>query len=262
MRIQIGSCALELHQGDIAAQVVDAIVNAANSQLAGGGGVDGAIHRRGGPAIMADTDARYPQGCPTGSAVISTAGDLSAKYVIHAVGPVWRGGTTGEAELLAGAIAARSNWPASTNAQASRCRRSAPAFTAIQSIWPAASRCRRCAISCSSLTSQEKSAWFYSRLAFWERLPRRWKRSWALNVRAGGMVGWLAAGRPVLHVVATAQSTGSPGRWRPISQTKINPMTQPIEQSGAGPQGGIESTRGDEAAPRPVRKRIRRLAAR
>ena len=65
--------------------------------------MDGAIHRRGGPEIMRDTDARYPQGCPTGSAVISAAGKLSAKYVIHAVGPVWSGGQRGEADLLAGA---------------------------------------------------------------------------------------------------------------------------------------------------------------
>jgi O-acetyl-ADP-ribose deacetylase (regulator of RNase III) len=94
---------LELCQGDIAEQTVDAIVNAANSRLAGGGGVDGAIHRRGGGAIMAETDVRYPNGCPTGSAVISGAGKLAAKYVIHAVGPVWSGGGRGEAELLAGA---------------------------------------------------------------------------------------------------------------------------------------------------------------
>jgi O-acetyl-ADP-ribose deacetylase len=94
---------LELHQGDISLQQVDAIVNAANSRLAGGGGVDGAIHRGGGPGIMRETDARYPDGCPTGSAVISTAGQLSAKYVIHAVGPVWGGGQRGEADQLAGA---------------------------------------------------------------------------------------------------------------------------------------------------------------
>jgi O-acetyl-ADP-ribose deacetylase len=94
---------IELHQGDITLQEVDAIVNAANSRLAGGGGVDGAIHRRGGPEIMRDTDARYPDGCSTGSAVISTGGNLKAKCVIHAVGPVWSGGQRGEAELLAGA---------------------------------------------------------------------------------------------------------------------------------------------------------------
>jgi O-acetyl-ADP-ribose deacetylase (regulator of RNase III) len=103
MRIQIRGQTLELHQGDITLQQVDAILNAANSRLAGGGGVDGEIHRRGGPEIMRDTDARYPDGCPTGSAVVSTAGKLPAKCVIHAVGPIWRGGGRGEADLLAGA---------------------------------------------------------------------------------------------------------------------------------------------------------------
>lgn len=94
---------LELVLGDIAVQQVDAIVNAANSRLAGGGGVDGAIHRAGGPAIMEETDRRYPEGCPTGSAVISGAGRLAAKYVIHAVGPVWSGGGRGEEGHLASA---------------------------------------------------------------------------------------------------------------------------------------------------------------
>ena len=103
MRVQINGQTLELCQGDITLQEVEAIVNAANSRLAGGGGVDGAIHRRGGPEIMAETDVRYPDGCPTGSAVISGAGKLPAQYVIHAVGPVWGGGNRGEAELLSGA---------------------------------------------------------------------------------------------------------------------------------------------------------------
>ena len=94
---------LELHQGDITSEETDAIVNAANSHLLGGGGVDGAIHRRGGPTIKAETDAKYPEGCPTGSAAISKGGNLKARYVVHAVGPVWRGGQRGEAELLAGA---------------------------------------------------------------------------------------------------------------------------------------------------------------
>ena len=89
--------------GDITQQQVEAIVNAANSRLAGGGGVDGAIHRAGGPAIMEETDRRYPNGCPTGSAVISTAGNLAARYVIHAVGPFWNGGNQGEERLLASA---------------------------------------------------------------------------------------------------------------------------------------------------------------
>jgi O-acetyl-ADP-ribose deacetylase (regulator of RNase III) len=103
MKVTINGQTIELCLGDITLQDVDAIVNAANSRLAGGGGVDGAIHRRGGPSIMAETNDRYPSGCPTGSAVISTAGDLAAKFVIHAVGPVWNGGGRGEAELLAGA---------------------------------------------------------------------------------------------------------------------------------------------------------------
>ncbi len=103
MRVTIDNRAIELHQGDITDQQVDAIVNAANSQLAGGGGVDGAIHRRGGKAIMQDTDRRYPEGCPTGSAVIGVGGELDARHVIHAVGPVWRGGRAGEQALLEGA---------------------------------------------------------------------------------------------------------------------------------------------------------------
>lgn len=104
MRWEIQSAVMELAQGDITLQEVDAIVNAANSRLAGGGGVDGAIHCRGGPAIMRETQERYPDGCPTGSAVITRAGELPAKYVIHAVGPVWSGGDRNEAELLAGAF--------------------------------------------------------------------------------------------------------------------------------------------------------------
>ena len=103
MKLEIGQATLELVEGDITRQHVDAIVNAANSRLAGGGGVDGAIHRAGGPSIMAETDRRYPEGCLTGSAVISTAGDLPARFVLHAVGPVWRGGQDGEPDLLAGA---------------------------------------------------------------------------------------------------------------------------------------------------------------
>lgn len=97
----IQGATLELVQGDITLQEVDAVVNAANSRLAGGGGVDGAIHARGGPAIMEETRKKYPGGCPTGSAVISGGGRLKAKYVIHAVGPIWRGGDHQEAELLA-----------------------------------------------------------------------------------------------------------------------------------------------------------------
>lgn len=95
---------VSLVQGDITEQEADAIVNAANSGLRGGGGVDGAIHRAGGPEIM--EECRRLGGCPTGSACATTAGRLKAKTVIHAVGPVWRGGGRGEAELLAGAYRA------------------------------------------------------------------------------------------------------------------------------------------------------------
>lgn len=101
MQVQIGSSALELVTGDITEQATDAIVNAANSRLAGGGGVDGAIHRSGGPSIMAETQQKYPQGCPTGDAVITSAGNLPARYVIHTVGPLWSGGQQGEASFLA-----------------------------------------------------------------------------------------------------------------------------------------------------------------
>jgi len=92
-----------LKEGDITRVAVDAIVNAANSALAGGGGVDGAIHRAGGPGIMQELDGiRARMGrCPTGSAVATGAGRLPAKHVFHAVGPVYRDGRHGEPELLA-----------------------------------------------------------------------------------------------------------------------------------------------------------------
>jgi O-acetyl-ADP-ribose deacetylase (regulator of RNase III) len=92
-----------LREGDITRVPGDAIVNAANSALAGGGGVDGAIHRAGGPSIMRELDViRLEIGrCPTGSAVVTGAGNLPAKYVFHAVGPVYRDGKHGEEELLA-----------------------------------------------------------------------------------------------------------------------------------------------------------------
>ena len=89
-------------QADITTLHVDAIVNAANSALAGGGGVDGAVHHAGGPEIMRELHERY-DGCPTGSAVITGAGRLPAKAVLHAVGPRWRGGDHGEPGLLASA---------------------------------------------------------------------------------------------------------------------------------------------------------------
>jgi O-acetyl-ADP-ribose deacetylase len=94
---------IAIQEGDITRIAVDAMANAANTALAGGGGVDGAIHRAGGAAIMRELDAiRAAQGgCPTGSAVATGAGNLPAKYVFHAVGPVYRDGRHGEPELLA-----------------------------------------------------------------------------------------------------------------------------------------------------------------
>jgi O-acetyl-ADP-ribose deacetylase (regulator of RNase III) len=101
--IQLGLCQLQLLKGDITKIAVDAIVNAANSSLAGGGGVDGAIHRAGGPEIMRELNEvadRIGGSCETGQAVATGAGQLPAKYVFHAVGPRYRDGKHEEAELL------------------------------------------------------------------------------------------------------------------------------------------------------------------
>jgi O-acetyl-ADP-ribose deacetylase len=102
LEIKIGKTTISLIKGDITKISVDAVVNAANSSLMGGGGVDGAIHRAGGPAILEECkEIVSKQGrLPTGHAVITTGGNLPAKYVIHTVGPVWHGGKSSEPELL------------------------------------------------------------------------------------------------------------------------------------------------------------------
>ncbi len=104
MEFKIGKAKLELIKGDITEIESDALVNAANSSLMGGGGVDGAIHHKGGPGILEECKhiraTEWPDGLPTGKAVITSGGNLKAKHVIHAVGPVWRGGFHGESELL------------------------------------------------------------------------------------------------------------------------------------------------------------------
>ena len=105
--LQLGTTTLRIVSGDITEQEVDAVVNAANSTLLGGGGVDGAIHRRGGPEILAECRRlraeRYPDGLPTGEAAATAAGRLPARRVIHTVGPMWSEGNKGEPELLAAA---------------------------------------------------------------------------------------------------------------------------------------------------------------
>ena len=113
----IGRTVLTLMQGDITAVAADVIVNAANAELIGGGGVDGAIHRAGGPSIMLELNRIRGKGCPTGGAILTKAGNLPAKHVAHAVGPIYRGGGFQEAEDLASAYATSLKLAASVGAK-------------------------------------------------------------------------------------------------------------------------------------------------
>jgi O-acetyl-ADP-ribose deacetylase (regulator of RNase III) len=104
MEFQVGNAKLELVKGDLTEVEADAIINAANSTLLGGGGVDGAIHRKGGTRILEECKrlraTEWPDGLPTGCAAITSGGNLKAKHVIHTVGPIWRGGFQEESKLL------------------------------------------------------------------------------------------------------------------------------------------------------------------
>jgi len=102
MEVTVNKTKISIVQGDITRQATDAIVNAANSSLMGGGGVDGAIHRAGGPAILEECKKIVAQQgrLPTGKVVITTGGNLKARHVLHTVGPIWHGGSRNEAELL------------------------------------------------------------------------------------------------------------------------------------------------------------------
>lgn len=107
MEVIVRSTRIRLVKGDITNQEVDAVVNAANPSLLGGGGVDGAINRRGGSIILQECKeirrTLFPKGLPVGKAVLTSGGDLNAKYVIHTVGPIWREGSDEESRLLADA---------------------------------------------------------------------------------------------------------------------------------------------------------------
>jgi len=105
LECRVGDAKVRLVQGNITDMETDAIVNAANSSLMGGGGVDGAIHKRGGPRILEECKRlrarEWPKGLPTGKVAMTTGGNLKTRYVIHTVGPIWRGGNQKEPELLA-----------------------------------------------------------------------------------------------------------------------------------------------------------------
>ncbi len=136
MRVAVGRSVLELVLGTLRSRRLMRSSTRRTPALGGGGGVDGAIHRAAGPGILQETRARYPQGCPTGSAVVTSAGSLKARYLFHAVGPIWRGGTKGSPTSSGPPISDASTWRRSMSAGPSPSPRSAPESMAIPAISP------------------------------------------------------------------------------------------------------------------------------
>lgn len=171
---------IDLVTGDITKQSVDAIVNAANESLLGGGGVDGAIHRAAGPELLEAT--RKLGGCPTGSARVTPGFRLPARYVIHTVGPVWRGGTHGEDELLACAYSESMRLAHENGVRSIAFHRSAPASTIFRWTGRRRSRFASCGRPRSGIPRSRRSG--SSRSA--RRRGRRMRGHWRWNDRSPG----------------------------------------------------------------------------